>query len=77
MDRSEQENESREGSVGGDRLEPVVVEIRQHHLRLTRSKNLNEIEVSRNQYTMEKDSRDHQTSPASCKPGTAAAAPNP
>lgn len=34
VERSEDENEPREGRVGGDGLEPVVVDVEEDHLRL-------------------------------------------
>lgn len=34
MESSEDEDEPRESRVGGDSLEPVVVDVEQHHLRL-------------------------------------------
>jgi len=37
---TEEEDETREGSVGRDRFEPVVVHVGENHLRLTRSKDL-------------------------------------
>ena len=36
MQRAQDENEAREGGVGGDGLQPVVVDVEQHHLRLAR-----------------------------------------
>ena len=40
VDGSEEENETGEGGVGRDGLEPVVVEVGKHHLGLTRSEDL-------------------------------------
>lgn len=40
VDGSEEEDETREGGVRGDGLEPVVVEVGEDHLGLTSSENL-------------------------------------
>lgn len=40
MHRTKEEDKTGEGGVRRDRLEPVIVKIGQHHLRLVGSKNL-------------------------------------
>lgn len=40
VNRTKEEDETGEGGVRRDGLEPVVVEVGEHHLGLTRSKNL-------------------------------------